>query len=464
MSGCTGKPADPAGDVPVIIYLVDTLRADRLGVYGYEKRATSPHIDALAEESLVFTNAYAPAPWTLPSVMSLMTSTFPCEHGVITGLEKPGPDKRFLAERFKDIGYLTGVQTRNTWVSGPLYRGYDEAVWFAEPDQAVWLENAKTFFERGGDGPFYLYLHTMEPHDPEDTPPPFVSRFSHVSIDDRELLKKNRKRLHEASFIDSFNGQSLGTTNNTELQSALMATLDEHKNSIEVLYDTSVLWADDNLGRMIELLKEKMLWDKAIFVFVADHGEGFGEHGRWFHSNSVYEEVARIPLLIHFPNGEHRGLRIDTPVSLVDVMPTIFDYLGMAELCRDCRGTSLLEYLNQTPADRDAETRIQAMRLNRVNYYQPWKEESGDSNWAARQGRWKAIWNAEVETLELYDLDSDPQEKNNISADNPQTVDAFRSQIIRFEKECQIRAATNLILFDRDEDQREKIRAMGYFQ
>jgi arylsulfatase A-like enzyme len=104
------------------------------------------------------------------------------------------------------------------------------------------------------------------------------------------------------------------------------------------------------------------------------------------------------------------------------------------------------------------------MRLNRVNYYQPWKEESGDSNWAARQGHWKAIWNAEVETLELYDLDSDPQEQNNIGADNPQTVDAFRSQIIRFEKECQSRAATDLILFDRDEDQREKIRAMGYFQ
>jgi arylsulfatase A-like enzyme len=268
----------------------------------------------------------------------------------------------------------------------------------------------------------------------------------------------------KTSFIDSFKGQSLGTTNNTELQNALMASLDEHKDSIEVLYDTSVLWADDNIGRMIDLLKEKKLWDRAIFIFVSDHGDGFGEHGRWFHSNSVYDEVARIPLLIHFPNNEHRGLRINTPVSLVDVMPTIFDYLGMPELCKDCRGTSLLRYLNQTPANRESETRIQAMRLNRVNYYQPWKEESGDSNWAARQGHWKAIWNAEVETLELYDLDSDPQEQNNIGADNPQTVDAFRSQIIRFEKECQIQAATDLILFDRDEDQREKIRAMGYFQ
>ena len=214
---------------------------------------------------------------------------------------------------------------------------------------------------------------------------------------------------------------------------------------------------------MIDLLKEKKLWDKALFIFVSDHGEGFGEHGRWFHSNSVYEEVARIPLLIHFPNGEYRGRRIDAPVSLVDVAPTIFDYLGMPELCDDCRGRSLLEFLDQTAEDRDLETRIQAMRLNLVNYYRPWKEETGDLNWVARRSHWKAIWNSEVETLELYDLESDPEEQNNGGADNPSLVDELRSEIVRFETECQGRAATDLIPFDRFEEQREQIRAMGYF-
>jgi arylsulfatase A-like enzyme len=464
ISGCTSKPAGPERDVPVIIYLVDTLRADRLGVYGYEKRATSPHIDAFAEDSVVFTDAYAPAPWTLPSVMSLVTSRFPCEHGVITGLEKPSPDLRFLAERFKEIGYLTGIHHLNGWVGGPLYRGYDEAIWFKETDQAAWIKDANGFLARAGDEPFYLYLHTMEPHGPENTPQPFVSRFDHVNIDDRKLLANTRKRLLEASFIDSFNGQALGTTINTDLQIALMATLAENRDSIDILYDTSVLWADDNLGHMIDLLKEKKLWDEAIFIFVADHGEGFGEHGRWFHSNSAYEEVMRIPLIIHFPNSEFGGLQVETPVSLIDIMPTIFDYLGVPELCADCRGTSLVKYLNQTATGRDSEARIQAMRLNRVNFFQPWKDETGDSNFVARQGHWKAIWNSDVETLELYDLESDPGEQNDVAADNPEHVDELRNQIIRFERECRSRAPTNLAPVERDEDQREQIRAMGYFE
>ncbi|MDH3511828.1 MAG: sulfatase-like hydrolase/transferase [Gammaproteobacteria bacterium] len=153
--------------VPIIIYLVDSLRADRLGLYGYE-RTTSWRIDALARDAVVFDRAYAPAPWTLPSLAALITSAHACEHGLLDGWKTLSPKLKTMAERLKEAGYFSGASYNNAF-AGPLAglnRGYDVST---EHDIGIDGEGraaaVDAFLDRTGGNPFFLYVHTMEPHD-----------------------------------------------------------------------------------------------------------------------------------------------------------------------------------------------------------------------------------------------------------------------------------------------------------
>ena len=127
----------------------------------------------------------------------------------------------------------------------------------------------------------------------------------------------------------------------------------------------------------------------------------------------------RVPLVIHFPGGEYGGQRIRTPVSLVDVMPTLFDYLGRSELCADCRGRSLLSLMQGEDDSTPSEPTVYGLRINQTDYYRPQHESRGEVNVVIRQGDRKGIWNAELETLELYDLGDDPAEKLDLSGQLP---------------------------------------------
>ena len=321
-------------DVPVIIYLVDTLRADRLGIYGYP-RPTSPQIDALARDSVVFDQAYAPAPWTLPSVASLITSTFACEHRVFER-KKLSPELLTLAERLTNAGYFTGGLYHNIWVGAllGLSRGYDEFLYRIN-DKEKWRTDFEGLVQQAGVRPFYLYLHSVEPHEPQESPWRFISRFGHVGIDDRKEFNRVFKLYNELRQVDWAAVESTGTTENTDQQDRLIASLESQRETIDILYDAAVLWADSNVGEIIDVLKRRGVWDEAIFIFLSDHGEEFGEHGGWNHGQSGYEELMRVPLIIHFPGNEFAGRRLGNLVSLVDIMPTIFDYIDRPELCEN---------------------------------------------------------------------------------------------------------------------------------
>jgi hypothetical protein len=208
-------------NVPVVIYLVDTLRADRLGFYGYP-RPTSPELDALATESVVFEQAYAPAPWTLPSVASLITSTFSCENGM-TERKKLNPALKTLAERLGAAGYFTGGVYHNIWI-GPLTdldRGYEIFNYrVLEKDQ--WLSDIGKLLDQVDDRPFLTYLHTMEPHDPYVVPYPYISPLGHVSLDDRIRFKGLFDQLVKLRQADWIAERPIGTTDNTEQQKQAM--------------------------------------------------------------------------------------------------------------------------------------------------------------------------------------------------------------------------------------------------
>jgi arylsulfatase A-like enzyme len=456
------KTAEPA-NVPIVIYLVDTLRADRLGLYGYE-RGTSWRLDALAAESVVFEQAYAAAPWTIPSVASLFTSTFVCEHQ-LTHRQKLNIGLKTLAERLKSAGYATGSFIANPLAGHltDLHRGFDEAVAHKALDDISRLENVRRFLSRAGDRPFFLYVHTMEPHNPYLVPDRYIARFGHDPTDQMDEYHESMLRYTGFNHADWKAGRPLGTSDYTGRQDELLAYFKSQEAAVQVVYDAAVLYADANAQNLVDELRRNDLWNKAIYIFLSDHGEEFGDHGGWFHGQSTYEELLRVPLLIHFPDGEFAGQRIDAPVSLVDIMPTIFDYLRRRDLCDSCQGQSLLPLLRGSRDVGDAGVTIPAMRLNRIDYYRPWQESRGDVNVVLRQDRWKGIWNDDFAALELYDIALDPAEQSDVSAKYAEITGRLGRKAEAWLRDCRKRATEPNEMGEIDAGTEEQLRALGYF-
>lgn len=414
---------DPAAPgVNVVIYVVDTLRADRLGVYGYG-RNTSPRLTALAGEAVVFDNCNAGAPWTLPSVTSLITSTYPCEHGVVLIGDQLAPSIQTLTQKLASIGYSTCALSCNVHVhTSGLDRGFDffakiNAV--AGPITEFWINGVQR-------KPMYVYIHTMEPHDPYKIRPQYFKEFGEVQPDAIKAFGALQARLMELQRADyKWNSdpankdrrRPLGSTDNTSEQAECIAALDRLKPQIDAMYDGAIRQADDNLGGTIDALVKAGQWDNTLFIFTSDHGEEMGDHGGWLHDQSVYEELARVPLLVKFPRGEFRGKRIADVVSLLDVLPTVFDVLGRPELARGARGRSLLPLVREERHAAD-ELRVTTVRINELTCYKPFKVARGDRNVVVRQGAWKGIYNVEQDALELYDLAADPRERINLAGQN----------------------------------------------
>jgi arylsulfatase A-like enzyme len=464
-----GRGAEPAAagpDTPIVLYLVDTLRADWLGTYGYAK-ATSPRIDALAAESVVFERAYAAGPWTLPSVASLVTSRYPCEHGVFEREMRLNPAVTTMAERLQSLGFATGAYYQNVFAGSiaGLDRGYQTSV-VHENVEAGMAKEAREFILRAGDHPFLLYLHSMEPHSTFWVPPRFIQHFGHVSAEDREIFRALTD-VYRLGMHADFNAKRPFGTSDTEpdirKSTASMARM---RDKITLLYDAGVLHADHNLGQVVDVLKETGLWDRAVFIFMADHGEEFAEHGGWFHDQSVYEELLHVPLVVHFPGGAHGGRRIGERVSLLDVMPTVLDYLGRSDLCVECRGSSLLPLLNNAGPGSYQSTPVIGLRVNKNSYYRPVKMKRGDVNVAIRDGQWKGIWNAEPGRLELYDLGMDPREQNDLSDREPERAGRLAQEASAWLAACNARLIEpEFVPIERvDVNLRDMLRAHGYFK
>jgi arylsulfatase A-like enzyme len=462
IGACADK--EPAlGDVPVIIYVVDTLRADRLGLYGHG-RPTSPNIDSLAAESVVFDQAYAAAPWTPPSVASLMTSTYPCEHRVISSARQLNSSVSTLAESLMQSGYHTGGYYENKWVGSEmgLSRGFSDLVYRDYPSTDTHLsDDVEEFLDKVTDDRFHLYLHTMEPHDPYLVPPIYIHSFGRVSQSVREDVERVSKGLKLVNMRIVQGQQNKSPDDILAGQNKLMSELESHRDEMYVLYDSSVAWADDTLGRVVNVLKEKGIWNKAIFVLLSDHGEEIGERGGWGHGQSIYGELMRVPLLIHFPGNEMAGMRVSSSVSLVDVMPTILDYLDLKKHCRGCRGRSLLPMLRGS-IWADTESPVYTVRIDEVNKYAPWDKSRGAFNVGIRQGRWQGIWNDQPATVELYDVIADPGETRNLSSQYADLAADMRQHANARIEKCQAWLSEPVKADELSEETKKELRALGY--
>lgn len=338
--GCGGS--EPSRVSRVLLLTCDTLRADRLGVYGYDE-PTSPALDAFAADALVFDQAYASAPLTGPSVSSLLSGRFPDELDVLGGNRVMMPSEiDTLAERLSAAGLRTGAVVSN-WVLRRVesegaaigfaqgFDDYDDRMPAKEQnrdkyerlapqttdDAIAWLEAR----DAEGVEDFFLWVHYQDPHGPYTPPAEWEERFPAGATGEPPLaLGHNQKGRGQLP-----NYQALGDRRDPEFYRAR--------------YDAEIRFFDEALGRLLAWLEERGWLEDSLVVFTADHGESMGEHDYWFsHGEHLFRDVVRVPLIVRAP-GVAPGRRSE-PASLVDVYPTALEALGLAG--SDLPGHSLL--------------------------------------------------------------------------------------------------------------------------
>jgi arylsulfatase A-like enzyme len=440
---------------PVILISLDTLRADHLGAYGYPRR-TSPNLDALAADSAVFLNTFAPSPWTLPSHISLMTGLNCINHQVVQNDRRLDPSIPTLAESLHARGFFAGAFTGGGYVDG-LYgfsRGFDSysvqgTVLDKRSAEEIGREGTD-WIKANRDKDFFLFLHTYQIHNPYFTPEPYNTAF-----------------LEPGDTITDIN---MGHYNH---EWRYKPEPEAWRRNIIALYDAEVLYTDAALIRpVVETLKQLGLYDRALIIVTADHGEEFYEHKAWLHTASVYDESLKVPLIIKFPGREHRGLRVERWARLIDVMPTLQEALGITPDDRALDGRSLMGFLSpsgsRTAAGRERPF-LSELEADASDNGLPRKV-------ALSSGRTKIIWNSDltaaqraallyppppVERYEVYDLEKDPGETRDLSRSRPELT---RKLAALFEKTYKQRTKTSGSRARMSEEAKEQLKALGYIR
>jgi len=466
--------AAPAPSPPpsMIVIVVDTLRADHLGLYGYQANPTSPHLDARAPAAAVFERAYSTSSWTLPAFGSLFTGQIPTRHtagvrvsDVEDAVAEGGRDdivmrpiKTFyrldeslptLAETLQSAGYRTGAIMNNSFL-GPVFglgRGFDSYDFDrADPErlasQATDLALEWLGSREASDGaPFLLVVHYFDPHLPYRAPRPYLGRFAAqhetaefaVPVADMDPLRQHIRARDE------------GWQNLAALERAQ--------------YDEEIAYTDSEVERLLAALEARGFLDSGYVLLTSDHGEEFFDHGRSEHGHTVFDEVVRVPLLVWGP-ALTPG-RYQLPVSLVDLMPTLLDMAG-APPPANLQGVSIWRALREGPASRSAS----AVRFDR-----PLLAEGmlyGDEKKALIRWPWKLMVDIEDEGQWLFDLASDPAESARPGLDHLDESERERALTMMAELQAMISAASaeagvgeSASLSD---ETLERLRALGYIR
>jgi len=308
--------------------VIDTARADRFSFDGYA-RDTTPAIAALAKEGVVYERATSPAPWTLPAHASLFTGLFPSTHGADSGHLWLDDERVTLAELFRDDGYRTLGYVENPCI-GKLFnfqQGFEtfEEVWLGATREGAdtgaeetnrridrWLAFREGNVEARRQ-PFFMFINYVEPHLPYKPPEPERSRFLTPPVDAQAVARLSRFRHpEEVKYI-------LGSVT---LSAGDLRVLSD-------LYDGEIAYVDRHVGEVAGLLRQRGLLDRTVLAVTSDHGEMLGEHGLMDHKLNLYQQVLRIPLVLRYPPSVAPGLRIESPVMLQDLYPTLLSLAGV---------------------------------------------------------------------------------------------------------------------------------------
>jgi arylsulfatase A-like enzyme len=455
-------PERDAGQPNVLFITMDSLRHDHLGCTGYE-RAHTPNIDSLARDGALFKEALAQATYTRLSVPSIVSGKFTCFIGIRMLRGNLDSSHTTLAEVLHENEYFTFSTTR-MW-SKSFYQGFEK---FAKPTQKTPSRTEQTIqaFEeyKEDKDKFFIWLYYWDPHAPYDPPEEFIRLYEPdhlvIPLEEQKTRGKGRQnRLRDTSGHYNGSTRTLLKLNSGEIQ----FTSGDRAHLLN-LYDAEIAYVDAEIGKIVAKLKTLGLYDSTLIVLSSDHGEGFGEHGKYYHGMTVYDEMARVPIIIKPPRWRNRNKVVLGQVRNIDLMPTILDYCGL-RVPEDCVGQSLRPFI-----EGDACPQLPSITETRIDELNPLM--------AFRHEGYKLIYNLGNGQVWLYDLGADPGEKQSllpqaatIEPAPEETQDPARQKEQQLRRELlDLLGLQQLADLDKlgkdlkpiDEETQAKLKALGY--
>lgn len=418
----------------VVIVSVDTLRADHLGIYGYE-RNTSPRLDAIASQAITFERGRAPRGLTWPSLVSIFTGLYPQSSNVRQNGDLLSDDVPTLASLLEAAGYATANFRGNA--CGLFTRNFDTN--FCGTDEEVHQAAIQWVNDRD-ESPFFLWVHYRAPHE-EYLPP---KQYDHFTSPDYAGEATGKRDYLDPVMISKRRPEP------------------EDVARVINLYDGEVLYSDAMFGEVVDALDERGLLDDSIVVFTSDHGEELLQHNNYYyHSCSVYDAVLHIPLVMRLPDANFGGDRVSQLVENINITPTLLDLVGI-EPPSDLEGRSMRPLINQEPDAARSFTQATA------EYHRP------GTGWVGtiRTDEWHYIYNPDrITTLcrpqsdyftlraeELYNHSRDPLEEYDVAIENPELVAELRRELLdSIARQREAREPDRA-----DEQVIEQLKAMGY--
>ena len=448
-----GKPA--AEPPNIILISIDTLRADHLCSYGY-RRPTSPAAERLAGDGILFTSCYSAAPYTLASHATMLTGLDPARHQALYMADGITPAVPTIAEILRRAGYETAAFTGGGQLNAKygFARGFDlyneragsnrlvNSADNVRRNAALWLEARKA-------SNFFLFLHAYQPHNPYRSP----------EFAERSLFLRDDMPWKEVSLQDV-----LGRGFPRLFQSLTPRELE----NMTALYDVEIRTVDRFLlGPLVEDLKRLGLYENALIILAADHGEEFYDHGAWEHGHTLYNETIRVPLIIKLPGARGAGRRVHENVGLVDLVPTILAEAGVAAPSSGFDGESLLPLFKGNPLPRrtltsflpagfvyDFPSRVAVLR-------RPYKLILNGEFLPGFREYFSPPPPARI-AVELYDLEADPEEKTNLADRKTAVVRELLPVAEAYLKTAMDRAGRRELVVDKKLE--EELRSLGYIR
>lgn len=450
----------------VVLITIDALRADHLGFMGYGKN-TSPRLDQIAKEGAVFSNAYSVGPVSPHSFPSILSSTYPLDFQGPRKMERP---RVLLSEILKEQGFVTAAFHSSPYLSN--YFGYNRGWDFFEDliptydlklsvgkkdikkeiFKKIVLSLSKVLFNispeitfriryliykygllrttpkdtpraqavnqiindflssvKDGEAPFFFWVHYMDIHGPYL---PLDAYFKDRKFSYEELVAKELPGFLSPKYLS---------------KKPFRKFIKKHIDKTIDLYDEGIRYIDQQVGDLINSLKEEKIYENTVIIVAADHGDEFLEHGGGTHSTKLYNELLHVPLLVKLPGGSYE--RIDKKVSLIDLVPTVCDYLKIKKDSsfkgRNLFGQERSPVFHQTGVNENSNGSVSLTDIENIRQCQI----------ACQSDNWKYIFNYGNQREELYDLAHDPKEQKNVSGLEPQIICQMRKKIKEFEKE-----------------------------
>lgn len=433
-SSCSGSDGQTARGKNVVIIIIDTLRADHLGLYGYG-RETSAGLNAFAEDAIVVESSLSNAPWTKPSMASMFTSLYPSQHGVVEEETSNRLAESLLTfpEVFAEEGYQVVGFSENPHISKGrgFAQGFERlALKPGFQSDSEWvLSGAKKWMRARAEGsPFLLYLHFLDPHGPYEPK------------DSSDFLGnlQSQHKLVQAGLVGKLVKDGRLTE---ELSQA-------DRDYLIALYDAEVREITQDVSRVFAMLKQHGLSDDTIVLLTSDHGEELFDHGSLKHGYWLFDEALHVPMIWRIPGFEarHVGGSSEQLVRHIDIAPTLFDLLGF-DAQTHFQGRSVVPLLrgeSMPPVPHVAES--------------SWR---GINRQAVREGKWKLIVDELSGGVQLFDLESDPSETMDLAAEQPDQVSRLRELLFRLTRMpagVRVEGARGEV----DVEAEDALRAIGY--